>query len=75
MPHSIINGYKNILAISVGTDYTFPLADKVKGTSPTPARLPPRAAAAAVAAARARQGARARAEEEEEEAMDFDLFD
>ena len=27
---AIINGYKNVLAIAVGTDYTFPLADKVK---------------------------------------------
>mmetsp|Transcript_9628 Transcript_9628/g.26886 ORF Transcript_9628/g.26886 Transcript_9628/m.26886 type:complete len:310 (-) Transcript_9628:98-1027(-) len=30
VPHAIINGYKNVLAIAVGTDYTFPLADKVK---------------------------------------------
>lgn len=29
-PHMIINGYKNALAIAVETDYTFPLADKVK---------------------------------------------
>ncbi|KAF6361679.1 hypothetical protein mRhiFer1_009909 [Rhinolophus ferrumequinum] len=29
-PHSIINGYKGVLALSVETDYTFPLAEKVK---------------------------------------------
>lgn len=29
-PHMVINGYKNALAIAVETDYTFPLADKVK---------------------------------------------
>ncbi|XP_006902463.1 PREDICTED: 60S acidic ribosomal protein P0-like [Elephantulus edwardii] len=30
IPHSIINGYKRVLALSVETDYTFPLAEKVK---------------------------------------------
>uniref|UniRef100_A0A2K5CGI0 Large ribosomal subunit protein uL10 n=1 Tax=Aotus nancymaae TaxID=37293 RepID=A0A2K5CGI0_AOTNA len=30
VPHSIINGYKRVLALSVETDYTFPLAEKVK---------------------------------------------
>lgn len=30
-PHSLINGYKNVLAVAVETDYTFPLADKVRG--------------------------------------------
>lgn len=29
IPHSIVNGYKNVLAVSVETDYTFPLAEKV----------------------------------------------
>ncbi|CAD7703830.1 unnamed protein product [Ostreobium quekettii] len=29
LPHSIINAYKNVLAIAVETDYTFPLAEKV----------------------------------------------
>eukprot|EP00775_Hariotina_reticulata_P010389 gene10389-10547_t len=28
IPHSIINGYKNVLAIAVETEYSFPLADK-----------------------------------------------
>lgn len=30
IPHSVVNGYKNVLAVSVATDYTFPLAQKVK---------------------------------------------
>lgn len=30
VPHSIINGYKRVLALSVETDYTFPLAEKVR---------------------------------------------
>ena len=29
IPHSVVNGYKNVLAVSVETDYTFPLAEKV----------------------------------------------
>ena len=33
MPHSIINGYKRVLAVAVETDYTFPLAEKVMAES------------------------------------------
>lgn len=29
-PHIIIDGYKNVLAIALEVDYTFPLAQKVK---------------------------------------------
>ena len=29
VPHSIINGYKRVLAVAVETDYSFPLAEKV----------------------------------------------
>lgn len=29
VPHSIINGYKKVLAVAVETDYSFPLAEKV----------------------------------------------
>ncbi len=29
IPHSVINGYKNVLAVSIATDYDFPLAEKV----------------------------------------------
>lgn len=29
IPHSIVNGYKNVLAVSVATEYTFDLAQKV----------------------------------------------
>ena len=28
-PHSIIKGFKNVLAVAVATDYDFPLAEKV----------------------------------------------
>lgn len=30
VPHSIIKGFKNVLAVSVATDYDFPLAEKVR---------------------------------------------
>ena len=76
VPHAIINGYKNVLAIAVGTDYTFPLADKVKEYLANPGAF----ASAAPAAGGGGGGGAAAAkapepEEEEEEAMDFDLFD
>ena len=30
IPHSVVNGYKNVLAIAVETDYSFELAEKVR---------------------------------------------
>ena len=33
VPHSIVNGYKRVLAVAVETDYTFPLAEKVMAES------------------------------------------
>ncbi len=29
IPHSVINGYKNVLGLALATDVSFPLADKV----------------------------------------------
>ena len=29
IPHSVIHGYKNVLAVAIATEYSFPLADKV----------------------------------------------
>ena len=29
VPHLVINGFKNVLAIAIGTNYSFPQADKV----------------------------------------------
>ncbi|XP_023734135.1 60S acidic ribosomal protein P0 [Lactuca sativa] len=82
-PHMLINGYKNALSIAVATDYTFPLADKVKEYLADPSKF----AVAAPAAAAASGGAPAAAaaapveEKKEEEAeasdddMGFGLFD
>jgi large subunit ribosomal protein LP0 len=30
IPHSVINGYKNVLAVALETDVLFPLAEKVR---------------------------------------------
>jgi len=76
VPHALINGYKNILALSIGTDYTFPLAEKVKEYLANPGAF---AAPAGGGGGGGGGGAAAKApepeEEEEEEAADFDLFD
>ena len=34
IPHSVVNGYKNVLAVAVETEYTFPLAEKVYTNAP-----------------------------------------
>ena len=83
MPHSIINGYRQALALSVETESTFPLAEKVKAFLADPSAFvaaAPVAAAttAAPAAATATAPAKAEAKEESEESdedMGFGLFD
>jgi large subunit ribosomal protein LP0 len=75
VPHMIINSYKNVLAIAVETEYSFPLADKVKAFLADPSAF-----AVAAPAGGGGGGAKAAAaapveEEEEEEDMGFDLFD
>ncbi|KAK2538036.1 Rplp0 [Columba livia] len=81
VPHSIINGYKRVLAVAVETDYTFPLAEKVKAFLADPSAFvvaaPVAAEAAAPAAAAAAPAKEAPKEESEEsdEDMGFGLFD
>uniref|UniRef100_H2N9R0 Large ribosomal subunit protein uL10 n=1 Tax=Pongo abelii TaxID=9601 RepID=H2N9R0_PONAB len=81
VPHSIINGYKRVLALSVETDYTFPLAEKVKAFLADPsafvAAAPVAAATTAVpaaAAAPAEVDAKEESEESDED-MGFGPFD
>jgi len=84
-PHSIINAYKNVLAVSVQTAYTFPNAEKVKAYLADPkafaAAAAPAPAAAAPAAKGAPPAAKAAAKKEEPEEddgggdMGFSLFD
>ncbi|KAL6087031.1 hypothetical protein STEG23_020914 [Scotinomys teguina] len=77
--HSIINGYKRVLALSVETEYTFPLSEKVKAFLADPSAFvtaAPVAATTAALAAAAPAKAEAKEElEESDEDMGFGLFD
>ena len=74
--HSVVNHYKNVLALSIATDYTFEGSEAIKDRLANPEAY----AAAAPAAAAASSGAAEEApvEEEEEESdgdMGMGLFD
>ncbi|KAH7537531.1 hypothetical protein FEM48_Zijuj03G0103000 [Ziziphus jujuba var. spinosa] len=80
-PHMFINAYKNVLAIALATEYSFPQADEVKEYLKDPSKF---AVAAAPAAAAASGSAPAPAKEEEkkeepaeesDDDMGFSLFD
>jgi len=78
LPHSIMNGYKHILAISVATDYTFPGSEKIKQLLSDPAAFAAAQAAAAASAAPAASatpaaGAAPAKKKEEEEKKDEEV--
>ncbi|XP_036619247.1 60S acidic ribosomal protein P0-like [Trichosurus vulpecula] len=81
VPHSIINGYRWVLAVAVETEYTFPLREKVKAFLANPLEfvmVTPVAAAPAAAEPAAAALAKVEAKEESEECderMGFGLFD
>lgn len=76
VPHMLINAYKDLLAVSVVTDYTFEGSAKIKEILANPEAFAAAAAAAAPAASAAKvEAAPEPEEEEEEEEADFDLFD
>uniref|UniRef100_A0A8C3G5V1 Large ribosomal subunit protein uL10 n=1 Tax=Cyclopterus lumpus TaxID=8103 RepID=A0A8C3G5V1_CYCLU len=79
VPHSVINGYKRVLAVAVETDYSFPLADKVKAFLADPSAFAAVAAAPVAAAVTAAAPAAKEEVKEESEASDddmgFGLFD
>uniref|UniRef100_A0A3Q3FIF2 60S acidic ribosomal protein P0 n=1 Tax=Labrus bergylta TaxID=56723 RepID=A0A3Q3FIF2_9LABR len=78
VPHTIINGYKRVLAVAVETDYSFPLADKVKAFLADPSAFAAVAAPAAAAETAAPAAAKEEVKEESEESdddMGFGLFD
>ncbi|CAO2640710.1 60S acidic ribosomal protein P0 [Lemmus lemmus] len=72
VPHSIINGYKRVLALSVETEYTFPLTEKVKAFLADPSVFVAAATTAAAAAAPAKAEAKKQSEESDED-MGFGL--
>merc|ERR1712240_292683 len=76
-PHSIVNGFKNLLAVAVETDYSFPEAEQTKEYLKDPSKFAV-AVAAAPAAEEAKPAAAAKPAESEEESdddMGFGLFD
>ncbi|KAI3470862.1 hypothetical protein Pfo_027525 [Paulownia fortunei] len=81
-PHMFINAYKNVLAVAVVTDYSFPQADKVKEFLADPSKFAVAAAPVAAADSGAAPAAAAKEEEKKEEPaeesdddMGFSLFD
>ncbi|XP_039252308.2 large ribosomal subunit protein uL10-like [Styela clava] len=72
-PHSIINGFKNLLAIAAETEITFPQAEQMKAYLADPSAF---VVAAAPVTEEKKEEAPAAAEEESEsdEDMGFDLF-
>jgi len=81
VPHSLINGYKNLLAIAVETEFSFALADKVKEYLANPSAFASAAPAAGGGGGGGKEDKKEdkkKEEEEEEEGdddMGFSLFD
>jgi large subunit ribosomal protein LP0 len=81
LPHSISRGYKNLLAISLATEYTFEKAQKVKDILANPGAFAASAPAPAAKGEAPAKGAPAKKEEPKEEKaqsdedMGFGLFD
>jgi len=81
VPHSLINGYKKVLAVALGIpDYSFPAVDKVREYLKDPSKFaaaaaPTEAAGAAKSAAPAKkEEVKEEEPEESDEDMGFDLF-
>jgi len=79
-PHSIINGFKNLLAIAAATDITFKEAETVKEFLADPEKFAAAAAAAAPVAAaeekeEKKEEKKEESSEEEDDDMGFGLFD
>uniref|UniRef100_A0A060T5H9 60S acidic ribosomal protein P0 n=1 Tax=Blastobotrys adeninivorans TaxID=409370 RepID=A0A060T5H9_BLAAD len=75
--HSIINHYKNVLAVSIATEYTFEGSEAIKDRIANPEAYAAAAPAAAAASAggAAAEAAPAEEEEESDEDMGMGLFD
>jgi len=76
LPHALSAAYKNVLAVAVETEYSFPAAEKIKAYIANPSAFAA-AAPAAVAAAPAKEEKAAAKEEKapaKEESDDDDMF-
>lgn len=75
VPHCIINGYKKVLAVALATEYSFPLADKVKDMLANPEKFAAAAAPAAAAPAASKKEEAKKVESEDSDSdMGMDLF-
>lgn len=75
VPHSLINGYKNVLAVSVSTDYTFEGSEKIKAYIADPSAFAVATESSAPAASSAAvEEKEPEVEEESDEDMGLDLF-
>jgi large subunit ribosomal protein LP0 len=78
VPHSIVNGFKNLLAVAAVTDVTFKEAETVKEYLKDPSKFAAAAAPAAAAASPSKEKKEEKKKEESEEEdddMGFGLFD
>lgn len=81
VPHSLINGFKNVAAVALGTEITFEAVEKLKAYLEDPSAFAvaaPAAGTAAVEEAAEKQEEKKDEEEDEEESdddMGFGLFD
>jgi large subunit ribosomal protein LP0 len=75
VPHSIINSYKNLLAVSVATEYTFPGSEKIKAYLADPSAFAVAAPVAAAATSSAKVEEKVEEKEESDDDMGFGLFD
>jgi len=80
LPHSIIRGYKNVLAIALATDYSFRQAEKVKQYLANPSAFastaPPKETKGKdKAPEKPKEVVKEEPEEKEDEEMGFGLFD
>jgi len=77
-PHVVMNAYKNLLAIALGTEYMFPQAEQVKQMAENPdafrtASVEPTKAGGAAESTEVQEETQP-PEEEEDEGLGFDLF-
>lgn len=73
LPHTLIRGYKNVLSIALGTEYSFPQAEKIKEMLANPSAFA--AAAPAATETKPAEVVKEEPKEESDEDMGFGLFD
>lgn len=75
IPHSVVNGFKNVLAAAVATEYEFKQAEQVFEYLKDPSKFAVAAAPVAAAATEEKKEAVKEESESEDEDMGFGLFD